>query len=89
MVIPDWVILILLSLPPFLGVIWVYGTWKNWKAFMNPSDVLWFMWLWHLTREHLGEGGMKVLNYSYGILLLLGGIYFAFLVLKGNLNYHL
>jgi len=32
MMIPDWVILILLALPPFLGVLWVYGTWKNWKV---------------------------------------------------------
>ena len=89
MVIPDYVIIILLALPPFLGVLWIYGTWKNWKVIMNPSDVLWFMWLWHWVRKYFGEGGMKVLNYSYGLLLLLSGIYFAFLVLKGNLNYHL
>ena len=87
MVISEWIILIVLALLPMMGMIWIYGTWKNWKVFMDPSDVLWFMWFWHWVRKYFGEEGMKVLNYSYGTLLLLGGIYFAFLVLKGNLNY--
>lgn len=77
MVIPEWVLLIFVVAPPFFGVIWIYGTWKNWKVFMDPSDVLWFMWLWHFARKHLDNEGMKAFNYFWGILLLTGGIFFS------------
>lgn len=69
------IFLIVVIIPFFLGVFWVYGTWKNWKVFMDPSDDLWFMWFWHLIRKHFGEEGMKVLNYSFGISLISGGVY--------------
>ena len=62
--------------PAFFGIIWIYGTWKNWKVLMDPSDVLWFMYFWHFTKKYFGEEGMKILNYTFGISLLIGGLYF-------------
>jgi len=82
MVIPEWVILIVLAFPPLMGIIWIYGTWKNWKVFMDPSDVLWFMWFWHWARKNMNDEGMKALNYFVGSTLLLSGLYFSFMVFQ-------
>jgi hypothetical protein len=67
---------------PLLGIIWIYGTWKNWKFLMDPYDKSWFMWLRHLINKKFGIEGMKVLNYFMGISVLLGGIYFSLMLYK-------
>lgn len=78
MAIPEWVVYLIVIFPPLLGMIWIYGTWKNWEVLMDPSDVLWFMWLWHWARKNMDDEGMKTLNYITGITLLLSGIIFSF-----------
>lgn len=82
MEIKEVMIVIVYSAPAFMGIFWIYGTWRNWKVFMDPSDVLWFMYFWHFTKKYFGEEGMKILNYSFGVLLLIGGIYFFTLLYK-------
>jgi hypothetical protein len=67
---------------PLLGIIWIYGTWKNWKFLMDPHDKLWFMWGRHLFYKNFGDKGMKVLNYFLGISVLLGGLYFSLMLYK-------
>ena len=59
--------LLLLGIALPLGLVWIYGTWKNWKFFMNPSEDFWFMWFWHWLRKSYGEGPLKFLNYFMGL----------------------
>ena len=74
------IVIVALVWLPLLGIIWIYGTWKNWKFLMDPDHK--FMWLKHLIKNKFGNKGMKALNYFYGISVLLGGMYFSVMLYK-------
>jgi len=61
-----------------LGLIWIYGTWKKWKFFVNPSEDFWWMWFWHLIHKYFGEDGVRIFNYFIGLLILIGAVRFTF-----------
>ena len=80
---PDLIILCVL-LP--LGLVWVYGTLKNWKFFVNPSEDIWFMWFWHWVRKTFGEGPLKFFNYFIGLSITINAILLLINSLPPKLN---
>ncbi len=71
--------LILFLFSFFMGFIYIYGSWKNWKFFVDPHEDLWFMWFPQLIRKYWGVEALKIHNYFLGVLFLIGGVRFAFL----------
>ncbi len=51
------------------GLIVIYGTRKDWKIFVNPSEDFWWMWSNHWVRESLGEETLKSLCYFFGLMM--------------------
>jgi hypothetical protein len=61
----------------FMGFIWIFGTWKNWKIFTDPNEDVWLMWLPNSIIKYGGVEAIKFLNYFFGVLFLIIGIIFA------------
>ena len=66
--------LIVSLIPLFMGFIYIYGSWKNWKFFVDPHEDLWFMWFPQLIRKYWGVEALKFLNYFIGFLFLISGV---------------
>ena len=69
-----------------IGLIVIYGTWKNWMFFVNPSEDFWWMWSSHWVRDSFGEETLKFLNYFFGLIMSINAIWMLILSLLPKLK---
>ena len=71
----DWDCFIVLIIS-LLGLVWIYGTWKNWVVLMDPEINFYSAWFWEILGQDCGEEEMRGINYFNGLSFLIGGVLF-------------
>ncbi|MDR4460950.1 MAG: hypothetical protein MRJ67_10630 [Nitrospirales bacterium] len=69
------------------GVFCLFGIWQNWPSFINPPDDEWYFYSQSFIKKILGQKGLIICNYGFGILCILASLFGLFNGVRELMNF--